>query len=160
MQERNKKLTLIGGISLVCFLIDFISKYLVSIKLPLFSTIPIIENVLHITHVRNKGIVFGLFYDQKGIFVLVSILGVIVALSIFHFLYKNLEKLSYTQLIAYSLIFGGALGNSYDRFTLGYVVDFIDFQLFTRGIFNFADAFINLALVLFIFESYFKKGTK
>jgi len=61
-----------------------------------------------------------------------------------------------TLKIALSLIIGGALGNLIDRIRLNYVTDFLDFTLINFAIFNFADVFVILGVVLLSFMLLFK----
>ena len=51
------------------------------------------------------------------------------------------------------MIFGGAIGNLYDRITYKAVPDFIDFHIgeFHWFIFNTADIFISLGVIFMIF---------
>ena len=59
---------------------------------------------------------------------------------------------------ALALVLGGAIGNLYDRLTLGYVVDFV--QLHAAGYyfpaFNVADSAITIGVVLLIWDSLFQ----
>ena len=59
-----------------------------------------------------------------------------------------------------SLVLGGALGNLYDRITLGHVVDFLDFYVGTYHwpAFNIADSAIFIGAALMIYESFRNKG--
>ena len=61
--------------------------------------------------------------------------------------------------IALALILGGALGNLYDRVTLGYVVDFLDFHWSNRHFpaFNIADSAISIGAVFILIDSFFKR---
>jgi signal peptidase II len=61
--------------------------------------------------------------------------------------------------VALALILGGALGNLYDRVTLGYVVDFLDFHWSGRHFpaFNVADSGICLGAFILILEGVFKR---
>ena len=62
---------------------------------------------------------------------------------------------------ALALILGGALGNLYDRLTLGYVVDFLLFHY--RGYqyywpaFNVADSAISLGVVMLLLDGFKKQ---
>jgi signal peptidase II len=58
--------------------------------------------------------------------------------------------------LALALILGGALGNLYDRITLGYVVDFLDFHWSSRHFpaFNIADSAISIGAVLILIDSF------
>ena len=62
--------------------------------------------------------------------------------------------------VALSLILGGALGNLWDRITLGYVVDFLDFHYsgYHWPAFNVADSLIFVGALLLIFESFRHKA--
>jgi signal peptidase II len=57
--------------------------------------------------------------------------------------------------IALGAIVGGALGNGYDRFIYGAVVDFLDFHLagYHFYVFNIADSAITLGVALLLFDS-------
>ena len=61
--------------------------------------------------------------------------------------------------IALSLILGGALGNLWDRITLGHVVDFLDFYIssYHWPAFNVADSAIFLGAMLLILDSFRRK---
>ena len=49
---------------------------------------------------------------------------------------------------AIALALGGALGNLYDRVVLGYVIDMFDFCLINFAVFNVADSFVNIGVVM------------
>ena len=55
-----------------------------------------------------------------------------------------------SQAGAWALVAGGALGNLYDRLTLGYVVDYLDFRVWP--VFNLADAFICIGVSWILFR--------
>jgi signal peptidase II len=57
-----------------------------------------------------------------------------------------------------ALVLGGALGNLYDRVTLGYVVDFLNvhYQNYYWPAFNVADSAISVGVALLLLDS-FKK---
>jgi signal peptidase II len=61
--------------------------------------------------------------------------------------------------IALSLILGGALGNLWDRATLGHVVDFLDFHVagYHWPAFNVADSAISLGAVLLVIDGFRRK---
>ena len=73
-----------------------------------------------------------------------------------------ITRLSRQQILeglALALILGGALGNLYDRLTLGYVVDFLDFHWSGRHFpaFNIADSAISVGAVLILVEGFMKR---
>ncbi|HET9653359.1 MAG TPA: signal peptidase II [Usitatibacter sp.] len=55
---------------------------------------------------------------------------------------------------AFALVLGGALGNLYDRLTLGYVVDFLDFHWAGSHFpaFNVADSAITVGVALLLWD--------
>ena len=61
--------------------------------------------------------------------------------------------------IALSLILGGALGNLWDRATLGHVVDFLDFHVagYHWPAFNVADSAISVGAVLLVIDGFRQK---
>lgn len=66
----------------------------------------------------------------------------------------RLQSNARLQLLAFSLILGGAIGNLIDRLRLGYVIDFIDvyYQTHHWPIFNFADSAIVLAALILLYD--------
>ena len=62
--------------------------------------------------------------------------------------------------LALSLILGGALGNLYDRISLGYVTDFLYFHYndYYWPAFNVADTSISIGAIILIYEVLVKKS--
>ena len=61
------------------------------------------------------------------------------------------------ELVALSLIFGGALGNVIDRARLGEVIDFIDvyYRTYHWPAFNVADSAITIGVMLLLYRLVF-----
>ena len=119
------------------------------------TNIPI-TNFLSFNLIWNEGIAFGLFsFDQKLYYNFLTIIIILVTIIIFLMIIKTkgLEK------IAFMMIFGGSLGNIFDRLVYASVPDFIDlhFNNFNWFIFNVADIFISIGVVLLIILEFFKK---
>lgn len=128
--------------------LDQVVKYWALTNLQAQQTIPLLENVFHLTYVENRGAAFSLFaqFDSRWIFVA---LAVIVSVAIVVVLYKHLIQ---TALGRWSLVLvaAGALGNAIDRVAHGFVVDLFDFRLIHFPVFNVADIFICVGGVLFV----------
>lgn len=122
---------------LVVFL-DQLTKYLTILFLKPIDTLPIIEDVIHLTYVENRGAAFGMLQNQRWLFMTVSTVA-IIALLIYLFKKKSHSKLENLSL---AFIIGGGIGNMIDRVLLGYVVDMIDFRLINFAVFNVADSFV------------------
>lgn len=136
------------GIIVVSVLIDQITKYAVVANMVEGQSIPLIEDVLHLTYITNDGAAMGMMDNYRWVFMSVStvaLIGISVWLCVCH---KKISKLSG---IAFSMVVGGGIGNMIDRifngevFGDGVVIDFIDFCAFPelwKWIFNGADAFV------------------
>lgn len=134
---------------LILLIIDQYSKFIVHGTLYVGDTIPIIDNFFNLTYVQNRGVAFGLFQGKIDI---VSILALIaIGLILFYFC-KNFKKISFLERIAYTMIFSGAVGNMIDRLFRGFVIDMLDFRGIWSFIFNFADVWINIGVILIIIE--------
>lgn len=123
--------------------IDQISKYLALNNLAQVGSIPIIENVFHLTYVENRGAAFGMFQNNQMIFVIVALGASMVGL---YYLYK--KKLNLLGNLAIILIISGAIGNLIDRVRLGFVVDYFDFRFIWEYVFNVADVFVVVGTIL------------
>ena len=70
-------------------------------------------------------------------------------------LWKN--NLIVLDLLSYSLILGGTIGNGFDRILKGYVIDFINLNIINFPVFNIADISINIGFI-FIMYNIFKNN--
>ena len=136
-------------ISLI-FLIDRISKnYILKIAEQESLVDIYISSYLNFYLIWNKGIAFGLFsFDQNFIYNLITLIIVIISFVIMILIIKTngIERYSFT------LVFGGAISNLYDRIYYKAVPDFIDFHIaeYHWFVFNVADIFITLGIVSII----------
>jgi len=137
------------------FLIDLLSKNkIISIFKDGVVEKIYVNEYLDFILVFNTGISYGLFSGggdfQKWILISLSILIIIFLLNFIR------NESSIVSKLSISFIIGGALGNVLDRFTYGAVVDFI--SLHARGfswyIFNIADMFIVIGVILFILSQF------
>src|ERR1051326_6628037 len=117
-------------IAALIILCDRMTKWLVAQKIALSDSIDVIPGIFRLTHVQNQGAAFGLFSDSPSEWkVAMLILFSVAALAVVSaLLWKNGKALNATA-IALSLVFGGALGNLWDRVTSGRVIDFLDFYV-------------------------------
>lgn len=138
-------------------LVDFISKRIVVANMSIGQSIPLIEDVLHITYITNDGAAFGSLSEFRGFFMIASTVAI---LGIGVYLLVRSKDFSRILGIALAMIVGGGIGNMIDRIfngdVLGHgvVIDFIDFCAFPNlwmWIFNFADSFVCIGVGLFIF---------
>lgn len=137
---------------LIMLVIDQYTKYIVDTNFILGESSPVIEDFFNLTYVQNRGMAFGLFQGKIDI---VSILALIAIVIIMGYFIKNFKKTSILERIAYTMIFSGAIGNLIDRFLRGFVIDMLDFRGVWSFVFNFADVWINIGVILIIIEYIF-----
>ena len=100
----------------------------------LYHTIPVIEDIFHITYIHNTGAAFSMMEGMRNVLVLLP--AVMIAAAVIYMFIKR--KTGHPlMLTSVALIAGGGIGNLIDRIALGYVVDYLDFRVFP--IFNLAD---------------------
>jgi signal peptidase II len=132
------------------FIIDRISKIYVinlsenSLNNELFSS-----KFLNITLVWNEGIAFGLFSGSHEYWY--NFLTIVIVLTLVLILTMSIKQ-NGAQRFFLLIVFGGALGNLYDRIFFKAVPDFIDMHIenFHWFIFNIADIFISFGLLMLI----------
>lgn len=143
-------------LSLAILAADQWTKWLVELHLPEPSSTEIIPGLLHLSHVRNRGVAFGIFNNLSpeisrwGLSLLA--LG---ALALVAHLFRATPPQATRLLTALSLVLGGAVGNLLDRLVQGAVTDFVGVYLgsYRWPDFNLADSAISVGLVLLLFDS-------
>jgi signal peptidase II len=134
------------GLAGLVVVLDQITKRLAEDRLRGQRAVPVLDDVLRLTYVENRGAAFGLLQDQTTFFVFVGILviGVIAAS------YRYLPRSGFRLHLALGLQLGGAIGNLIDRIRQGYVVDFVDFGYRSNWwpVFNIADSAIVVGVAL------------
>jgi len=124
-------------------LLDQSTKALASKNILLGQTIPVINNIFHLTLVHNKGAAFGIFKSQTALFIITSLTAIII---ISYKLKARVAGRLDIFVVSLGLILAGALGNLIDRLFFGYVVDFLDFRIWP--VFNIADSAITVGAIL------------
>lgn len=137
-------------VAAIVFAADLATKKIVSSILEPAQSIPIIKGLLNITYIQNTGVAFGLFPNQR---IALVIIGVVVCAVILYY-FSKAKKRDILLQIAFAIIFGGSLGNLFDRVFYGYVIDYIDVTFFS--VFNFADIAINAGVLLILCDIFFK----
>lgn len=137
----------IVAIALFTFL-DQYTKSLAVLYLKGKPSIPIIEDVLVLQYLENRGAAFGMLQNQKIFFLFIEIL----VLCIIGFVLLRMPSQKKYGLIHVILVFvaSGAIGNMIDRVMQDYVVDFIYFALIDFPIFNVADIYVTCATAVFV----------
>lgn len=149
------------GIALVAVILDQASKHLAQAFLE-FGQPYIITSFFNFQLRYNPGAAFSFLADHDGwqrwfFAVIATAVSVVLAVWI-----QRSHKVpgKTLEVLALSLILGGALGNLYDRIMLGHVVDFIVFHYGEHEwpAFNIADSAICLGAASLVLDML--KGTK
>jgi signal peptidase II len=141
-------------LALVVLVIDFATKRWVELELVYDQQI-LLTSFLNLVLTYNAGAAFSFLSNESGwqrwLF---SGIAICASVLIIYLLRKHTSEKLFC--VALSFILGGALGNLWDRITLGYVVDFLDFHYsgYHWPAFNVADSLIFVGALLLIFESF------
>ncbi|MCB1665893.1 MAG: signal peptidase II [Pseudomonadales bacterium] len=150
--QRSKHLILFSGIALTVLLGSQLGSYLVNSRIPLGESVEW-SALIHFTHIRNMGGVFGMFQGHGWIF---GAFSVALIAGLVFYLARGKQVQPY-EFICFGFIAGGGLSNILDRLIYGSVVDFINVQgiPFWHYIFNTADVMVHVGLWPMLYLSLF-----
>ena len=154
----NKNFFINSSLILITFLIDRISKiYVINLDKKFLGSEIFSSKFLNINLIWNEGIAFGLFsFDENLLYNFVTFLIIFICIILFFMILSSIGLKRYFLL----MVFGGALGNLYDRIYFRAVPDFIDLHIENLHwfVFNIADIFITLGVfMLILLEIFFSK---
>ena len=138
------------GALLLCVLLiaaDQATKLLAVARLKDQAPFVLLPGVLELRYLENRGAAFGILQGQKIFLVLFT--GLLSALIIYFYFRVPERKRHLPVRIFLIMLFSGAIGNFIDRCRLDYVIDFIYFKLIDFPIFNVADCYVTIAVILF-----------
>lgn len=139
-------------LALLVLAVDQLVKVAVTMNMEPLQNIQVIKNIFSIACVRNYGAAFGILQSQTLLLIIISVVAILLV-------WFNLGKLAHCSKIfriGLALALGGALGNLVDRIRLGYVIDYLDFQVWP--VFNVADIAIVVGVGLIIINLYFDRS--
>lgn len=140
--------------------LDQLTKALIVRSITLQGSREVIPGFFNLTHVRNRGAIFGFFShsDSRILYIFLTLVSVAALGLVIYYFFKTpvSERL---MKISLSLILAGALGNLIDRLFRGHVIDFLDFYVkdWHWPSFNVADSCITVGAFLLIFILIFKR---
>lgn len=144
---------LITILSIIFALLDQASKY--SVINYLNKDIEVINNFFYLIYTKNNGAAFSILTGKRIFLIIITLL---IIGSLIYYIIKN-EISSKIEILAFSLIIGGSLGNLIDRVVRGYVVDFISVKIFGYHfpIFNIADSLICIGVFILLIIQFRKE---
>ncbi len=120
-------------LSFLVLLLDRITKWAVATRMTEGESLPLLENIFHLTYVLNPGAAFGMFPHSRGFFLAVGCAALIAV----WWLRREILAEPFPVRAGTGLFLGGTLGNLWDRAQTGLVIDFFDFRIWP--VFNVAD---------------------
>ena len=137
-------------IALLFFILDLLSKILVTNLMNLGESIKLINNFFYITYAKNTGAAWSILENER-------ILLLVITVFVLFLINQNMNKIMLSKLeeITYGMIIGGIVGNLFDRIFRGFVIDFLDFKIFGYDypVFNLADSFIVIGIIILFIMS-------
>ena len=144
----NKIVSIVFSIALIIALVllDQFTKISAIKNLMNQDDFVLIPGVLQLHYLENTGAAFSILEGKQIIF---AIITPILLIALLYILIKMPQNKKYTAL-NYIIVFliAGAIGNYIDRIANNYVVDFIYFSLINFPVFNVADCYVTVSVIL------------
>ena len=137
------------SLSIFIILIDQFTKILMLFSYKKFMYKDFI--LFKLDFVKNYGAAFNILSGNR---IFLSSISIIFSILLIYFILRK-NTLYFYDLLSYSFILGGTIGNGLDRILRGFVIDFINLNFINFPVFNIADISINIGFV-FIFYSILK----
>ncbi len=143
----------------IVFAIIFFTRILAYWGVSVLQTgdITVIDKILYLSYVENRGAAFGIFQDAKVFLIAISIF---LFLGITYYVVSKKAKLSKWLTVPLAMIAGGGISNVADRLSFGCVVDYIDVRIINYPVFNLADICVVLGVCLVAGYILFSKEEK
>ena len=107
---------------------------------------PFIPKILSLTYLRNTGAAFSILENQQWLFAVITL--VVIGAAIWY-LSKHIKG-SVWLLSSLCLIIAGGIGNFIDRMRQGFVVDMFQLDFINFAIFNVADSYLTIGVLVLI----------
>ena len=130
----------------VLILLDQGTKLWALTSLKPIHNMTLVEGFMDLTFVENRGVAFGMFSGQRWFILLLT--GIIAVGLIWFYVTMPKKKEYFPLRVSLVLVLSGAIGNIIDRLFRGYVVDFFEFTFFEWPVFNVADIYVVVGVIL------------
>ncbi len=136
--QRNKQIMFTGGLILIDQLLKILTVQYLN------EPVTIINNLLQLNYLKNYGVGFSMLNGNRFLILVIS----------FGLIYYVLKMLNDIEMQKYQIpllmILAGGIGNLIDRIVRGFVVDYVDVNIFNFPVFNFADSILVLGAIAII----------
>jgi signal peptidase II len=140
--------------------LDQVTKAVVVRMVPFYSHANVIPGFFAISHIHNKGAIFGTFSQSGSLLVTIGLVAAqLVALVLVVVYFLRTPASQKAMKLALSLIMAGAIGNFIDRIAHGYVIDFLEFHVGRAYFptFNAADSCITIGAALLVLVFFIRR---
>ena len=138
-------------LSIFIVLIDQFTKYLMFYNKKSFINKDFL--LFKLDFVKNYGAAFNIFSGNR---IFLSIISIIFSILLIYLILRK-NTLNQFDLISYSFILGGTIGNGIDRILKGFVIDFINLNIINFPVFNIADISINIGFIFLLYRIFQNK---
>ena len=142
---KNRKILIIVIIGII---LDRLSKIIISFNLKEEETIKVLGNFFRITFLKNTGAAWSMLEGKQIFLIIISIVFLIFMIKVI----LNDKRNTKFNILGYSFIISGIIGNLIDRIIYRYVIDFLSFKIINYyfPVFNIADTLIVLGAIFFV----------
>ncbi len=144
--------------------IDQAAKAWVVATVPLNAQIPLIPNLINLTHIKNPGVSLGMLSGLPEAIRSPLLIGLsaVISAGMLVYLFKNWDGAESYVRLGMLFIIPGAIGNLIDRVLFKHVTDFLQFKWYDIGFFsnNLADIYISAGVVIFLIGMWFGSKKK
>ena len=130
--------------AVILILLDQLSKQWIVNHIPLNTIRKCVPGIFSLTYLRNYGAAFSIFQNQQWFFTVITL--AVVGAACYYFI-KNING-NFWFLFGLLLIISGGIGNFIDRLRLSYVVDMVHLDFMNFAIFNVADSYLTVGVVI------------
>lgn len=130
--------------AVMLILLDQLSKQWIVNHIPLNAIRKCVPGIFSLTYLRNYGAAFSIFQNQQWFFTVITL--TVVGAACYYFI-KNING-DFWFLFGLLLIISGGIGNFIDRLRLSYVVDMVHLDFMNFAIFNVADSYLTVGVVI------------
>lgn len=161
----KKRISTITLTALGCIIIDQITKVIAATQLP-SVTLRYLGDTIRLHYAENQGafLSLGANLPDSIRFLLFTVFSAIVLIALLYYIVIYEKDMPFSQLIVWSIMFGGGISNLIDRlFRNGLVRDFLNIGIgnLRTGVFNIADVALTGGVVVAILQNlWMLKGEK